>query len=978
MGTFYFFWQKKGGEDAWQLALSPERQEIVQREQPAFSTVLDLSVVPDDGDWSKTRYRGPFYADFDAGDDLPLVCEQFIAFLLKLEDELKFDLSQALLFASGSKGFHIEIPQECFIPKPPVQGTLWLPYVYREVAQSLMVDTLDLQVYTGKRGRMWRTTNVKRDNGNYKVPLTVDEALSMTPDVYRQIIKAPREVPAPTPASCNSAFAMLFERSRDKMVSTMRGRKKRMDQANRLLDPWKKAKKNPPTIEMLMAGQNIKADVGFQHIAMQLAIYASSVGMPAEEFVERCKGLCENHVSDSFRYNTVAKRREELLRMLNYMEQNTLYEFDTAPLIRMVTPGTDMPDLGQMATEDHEDQAAQPAAETSDPEDGDSPATTEAQHPAIDLHKTVRRGFFMNADGMWRNNGQSTDTICRATLRNVTAFYDVERSEFRGYEFDIVVKGRKTNRTMLGADAFTSINTLRKFFAAHQLSFQGSDADASALLDIMAEKALRSGRIYTYPREGFFVIDHPETDQPEMVKVYLTQDQYLSSIAEDDQTYFRLRYRPMDSLSAYCIDIHRAPELCDKHIDDLHRLFGMNHPDVISKVVGWFVAAHYRSLYLHLFRQFPMLQVYGGAGEGKTKTIEVVARMHWYRVDLPIKSAMSFSPWAMDAIASSSTSAPLIIDEYKPRELRSVKGKYEKLKDIMKANYVGSEISNKGFLNKGAAESQIGMVRARATAPLVFIGESVEMETAIIERCVTVQVNKNYLTDTRSANHAHLLSNWEAVSALGRRIIEMGFALNMDSMRTEMREIMASIESKQPARDDRSRRRISDRAIYNRAVIVHALRTLQRILQKQFGSEFDADLDMLLGVRADESADEKRITEIHAMSEISKVVNRLALLSRDIDQPYELRNGRDYVVGDGWVEIKVEKSYDAYRRYCAMMNDTPLFDNLDSFGHALNGYSPVTDRVCITSELRDDDSGERIVRMDSKLLAREGVQPFRN
>ena len=165
--NFFFFYQIEGKESKWCEGLADRRANIIADIQPAFSTVLDLSGVPADNDWAKVKYKGPFYADFDAGDDLPFVCDQFKSFLGKLDAEMDFDLTQARLYASGGKGFHIEIPQECFIPKLPKDGTAWLPYIYREMSQALIVDTLDLNVYTGKKGRQWRTVNVKRDNGCY-------------------------------------------------------------------------------------------------------------------------------------------------------------------------------------------------------------------------------------------------------------------------------------------------------------------------------------------------------------------------------------------------------------------------------------------------------------------------------------------------------------------------------------------------------------------------------------------------------------------------------------------------------------------------------------------------------------------------------------------------------------------------------------------------------------------------------------------
>src|SRR6185312_3660952 len=153
-----------------------------------------------------------------------------------------------------------------------------------------------------------------------------------------------------------------------------RGRKKRLEKANALLDPWKRAKKHPPTIEALMAGENVAEGAGFQAIALQLAIYATSVGLAHDEFLARCAGLCEKHVSDSNRYGTAEKRRAELSRMWHYMSEDSLYEFDPGPIARLMRPGLAMPDMGVIETDTREDGDA----------DSDVPSDIEA-----DIHKAV-------------------------------------------------------------------------------------------------------------------------------------------------------------------------------------------------------------------------------------------------------------------------------------------------------------------------------------------------------------------------------------------------------------------------------------------------------------------------------------------------------------------------------------------------------------------------------------------------------------
>ena len=65
------------------------------------------------------------------------------------------------------------------------------------IALATYVDTLDLRVYSTKRGRMWRTPNYKRKNGLYKVQVTVDEFMDATPETYVTICSKPRR-PIPT------------------------------------------------------------------------------------------------------------------------------------------------------------------------------------------------------------------------------------------------------------------------------------------------------------------------------------------------------------------------------------------------------------------------------------------------------------------------------------------------------------------------------------------------------------------------------------------------------------------------------------------------------------------------------------------------------------------------------------------------------------------------------------------------------------
>jgi hypothetical protein len=102
--------------------------------------------------------------------------QHFLGVLL----EQGVDLQAVRMFATGGRGYHIEVPQEIFLPKPAKPGIPRLPLIYREMAYELYVDPLDLRVYSTRKGRMWRTVGVKRENGKFKVPITGEGGAEQT------------------------------------------------------------------------------------------------------------------------------------------------------------------------------------------------------------------------------------------------------------------------------------------------------------------------------------------------------------------------------------------------------------------------------------------------------------------------------------------------------------------------------------------------------------------------------------------------------------------------------------------------------------------------------------------------------------------------------------------------------------------------------------------------------------------------------
>lgn len=82
-----------------------------------------------------------------------------------------------------------------------------------------------------------------------------------------------------------------------------------------------------PSLLKVMSGEVIAETAGFHQIALQIAITANAIGVARDKVLALCEGLVQNHQSDGSRYNTPAKRRGELERLLDYASGNPCYTY---------------------------------------------------------------------------------------------------------------------------------------------------------------------------------------------------------------------------------------------------------------------------------------------------------------------------------------------------------------------------------------------------------------------------------------------------------------------------------------------------------------------------------------------------------------------------------------------------------------------------------------------------------------------------
>lgn len=957
-----FFWhQVVGGAEVWHNALSEHREKIQAEKKPAFVTVLDAHSVPD-ASWGKAeyaamKYSGCFFADWDST-DIGSAIENFHEFLKNLEEHA-VNLKCVRLYATGGKGFHLEIPPQVLMPKVPKAGVTALPYIYREMAMEMVVDTLDMRVYTGRRGRMWRTCGVQRDNGAYKVPLTLAEAWALTPESYAELCKAPRPEPERELPELSTYLSAMFVKFQEKVESSIKRQAKTSGDVELLA---KFGGKLPPTIEKIMRGEGVKPDVGFQKLSMQLSIAANALEMKEDDFVKACEGLCKNHSSDSTRYGSTRKRKEELRRMWNYTHENPCYSYSKGGIRSLLASGEPSADLDGLAKESSAgtvEDVPEDAGEDEAPQDEDAQPSDQslAEGVSIDrkgVHRSTQEGSRNISNIGWANpsmlcEGQADGSGHHAQL---------------GLVVDLLSDGVRCGRHTVPDKAFMSRASLTNFCSAYYGIFSGSDTQSGVVKLLLSRKARKAKRImYAIHKEGLEVIQNP-TSPDHITKdvVWCTPDKVVT----DSKTEYV--FQPaMASSAIFDSDLHRAEIIEDTPETRawLHAVLTINSPTTVAQMLGWFVSCFHKQFYQEAFSQFPLLHPNGPAGSGKTLTSKLFGRLFFMTKEPKVQSCGTVTTqFALKCSLTGSCSIPLILDEYKPSEMGAVRTDF--LMQALRLAYNQGKGSSGAMGNSSASSSFRDIAEFTFSTPVAFIAEAQEVQTAIVQRSLAVAfsaadtVNHEAAWNLATAGQDHM-------SSLGRLILKYSFHETVASRKAALTPIRDQLRGAFP-------KSVHDRQVYNLAVVLEGLNFVGMCLRTVFGNEFEAPLATLKQAVYEHRAE----INISAQSEAAKMFNDLTLVSRSepADGDCAIREGYEYIVKEGYVEVLMRETFVKYFGWCRKKGMTPYYASSEGFIQAMGKFPPTMDRVCEGSPLKATGQS-RVFRFNLEKLIAEGVDVFK-
>jgi hypothetical protein len=149
---------------------------------------------------SVSGFVGPALAtfvpfDFDCADDLAKALTNARAFVHRLVTEYGVPDRAVRVFFSGNKGFSIELPAVLFGGFEPMVG---IAERLKRIAVQLTsaIETVDMSIY--ETLRLWRIPNTRHGrSGLYKIPLSVNELITLEPADIWELARAPREIELP-------------------------------------------------------------------------------------------------------------------------------------------------------------------------------------------------------------------------------------------------------------------------------------------------------------------------------------------------------------------------------------------------------------------------------------------------------------------------------------------------------------------------------------------------------------------------------------------------------------------------------------------------------------------------------------------------------------------------------------------------------------------------------------------------------------
>lgn len=899
MRNQYRYFQR-GEKTPW-IAVPDDGAEAAARADNAVRlTVLSTSkilggiegdVVP-----KEVKFYGPLYFDIDHKGDLPLAIESANRLVTKLIDEYGMDPADIDVFLSGSKGLHLFIDPTAFGLS---RSTLHLPAIYRQMAVALFVSGVDMQVYSLRNA--FRLVNIQRDDGKYRVQVTVEELRGLNEARYRELVSGPRpdfRPPAKTGMLYNQLH-ILFEHAQQQARKLLRDVKDSSAVYAPILKQHFEAEA-PPCMLQFAEGKRAENKT-FNEVATQVAVFAARLnpdGLGAfEPIYER---IADNQHSSS--YDSYRSRREHMDGQLAYMRNQTQWTF-SCNATRSV--------LRNRCCEECPLEAAV-VVET--PEDA---------------AKVV--GIAARPDGYFDTTQKSPRRLSTFLLEPQYIYNEVmEDGQTRRVGTVAAVKANGNTLGEVTLDERAWLNRtqfLQSLTGISNLSFFGGDGDIQKLKYVtMSDNDLPERSKVN--EMGL----HIQTINDREVRTYVESSGSINSLMMKDTMVF-------DEASPFAPPFLLQQRLQMVNADDdmaregLKHLLRLNETHIMGALVGWAAACHIKQHLMNLHRQFPLVNLWGNAGNGKT-TIAAYACVLG-GVDFisqhEVLNVPTSTPFVwLDSISSSRTT-PLIWDEVNRSGERMPPKRYAAVMELLKGAFNG-QVAGKGALSangRGASVRKYPLVR-----PTIFCSEQPADMPAVVDRAIQLLLTKQAL-DERDGHDRKLRPCLDGL----KRIAFTLMCASLDTPAMEFNDILNSHIDAMPAN-------VRNRQRYGIGVALTGMTWLRSVMSER--GLLDAELISLLdeaeqAVRghvqwmSEEEASRKTSTEVDkVIADIMEIIDKGQQKDAGVDGIHApLRGGVHYICngkgGRKLLYVDARSAHSAYLAEARRKGTTVMLDELSTF-----------------------------------------------
>lgn len=978
--TWYFYCQHGKGE--WQPKLADDRERVVREEQPDFATVLDINRVWKRGEDKPegVAYRGPLYFDWD-GETIGDVLGSVRVFMRKLES-IDFPLEAASWYLSGKKGVHCTLPSACFINESGNKtlnraGLPDLPTLYRLMAASdaLMTDHMDFSVYSLGKGRMWRVENVRRvlDDGRvtYKVPISAAQLRKLDEDAYWEWCSQVRPALKPESPKLNVQLSVEF------MMATQTAkdsRAQRKSHKGKTTDFSMWAGRVPPTFQEAFAGRNIRQNLDLNTIKLQLVIAAIAVGFDKFEdedrFIEAIGGFIESRVGMAGAAHKTHASIEAVMRnCFRAVVQNPAYTYYPEVFATILTPEAGRePDLTGKQVGD-ENRQARIEQDFKDMTDG----TAVDEMGVVEIGKEQVRAI---SNYSWKPG----------SLMRIYA----DNGLVQAYSVTPLISGNEKPRQVIPI----SIQNSQSKMAQHVMELGGHLETTNgkkfsqvllAWRQFVGENATEASEAVATPTEGLYchlLHDPVEKGYKNCMNIYWVSPLRVvpsssNCHADEDGKYppEPVYVDPMNPGGRYGIDIAETPyTLQDKRTPlahTVHSLLELNgNFHSLALLLGWFTACTAKHILykMGLLKNFPILQVYGDAGCGKTTTMNLMLKLFTWKTEFRVNTAGDgLTQAAMRMMATGSTSIPLVIDEVKAQNLGNthwMSGFRQLLQNIYT---IGGQLRKAGGRG-GEGSHHNGMVDDPMYAPVAFMGETLETsQTSLLERIVTAGFH--------AADKSGRREFADYLQVRSRELGILGWTLIREMMEYDLEKLADLHTATRTESFTTLYSGGNDRRCENAAIVFTGFKLFSETVRKYFPQRFDDKLVSLYDALTDKAKWELRID-----SEVVRLLKFLSQASYD-DEYSKTRviRGRHYRFqseqrSSGVVEYLVvdsDRVYNLYRERMRSLGENAVYTGADEMYHALKNSSLTVDAFS------DTELGPRCIKIDPSLMLQEDIRQFK-